>query len=379
MPLFTTFPRKQSNWVQSDWSRPVLKEPVVEEKPMVTVSRPEPRFTVFGNNKSRIALINSRHEPEIQIERKTTQKKVRFDPVFLEKVCLFSETQSPFELKGVQQRTPHFRLVCPHWNVGQRQPILVDKRWFSVKDNHQQIKGQVMVRNLALDKSVSIHYTSDRWSTVREVDGVFFGPNPKNVTFDIYEFTMDLDDLADHGEVRSRIEFTVRLTAGVRDYHDNNRGRNYIIKVIADPLNWTKDADDEILEDDEYPTEEEEEEEKEKHTSFTNALKEYQHAKPLHLKTRTQFFLGSRYDFSQSLSLAKEPSLNESNIFPKPFIKPSSPPPDHVHILDNMYVPHATPPTSPSSSPKLTSMDIHSSSYEDILNKYCFYDSKKTL
>ncbi|KAI9273719.1 putative phosphatase regulatory subunit-domain-containing protein [Sporodiniella umbellata] len=360
MPPFTSFPRKQAYWTRSDWSKPIAKETPIEDspnteevKPKPEISRPSPRFTVFGNNKSKIALINSRTEPEVHIERKTTpHKKVRFDPVFLEQVCLFSESQSPFELKEAYKKTPNFRLVCPHWNSHQRQPILLDKRWFFVKDN-QKVKGKVMVRNLALDKSVSVHYSSDRWSTVREVDGVFFGPNPKNVTFDIYEFTMDLENLADRGEMRSRIEFTVRMTAGSRDYYDNNHGRNYILKVIADPLNQTKDVDDEILED-EYPTEEEDEEEKEKHTSFTNALKEYQHAKPLHIKTRNQLFLGTRYDFSQSLSLAKEP-------------------------LNNSYVPHVTPPTSPSSSPKPTSIDIRSYSYEDILNKYCFYDSKKTV
>jgi hypothetical protein len=396
MPSFTTFPRNQSKWKRSDWSRPLLKEkddhkttppPPTIQKPETKKSEFQPqRFSVFGNSKSKIAMINnSKEDEEVLVEKKEGQaekkKNVKFDPIFLERVCLFNESQSPFELKGIHDKVSHLRIICSNW-TSQKQHIRLDKKCFSVTKDNQGIKGQLMVRNLALDKSVSIRYTLDRWSTVREVDGVFFGPNPKNVTFDIYEFTMDLGhgQLADRGEMRGKIEFTIRVTAGIRDYYEDNNGHNYAIKVIADPLNRIK-GDDEIDDEDEYPTEEEEEE-KEKHASFTNALKGYQHAKPLHLKKRQQLFLGTRYNFSQSLSLSKKSSSIEPNYFPKPFIKPSSPPSDHVHLLDNMYIPtNTTPPTSPQCSPIIpskllsSSMDINSSYYLELLNKSCFYNS----
>ncbi|KAG1055019.1 hypothetical protein G6F43_003006 [Rhizopus delemar] len=391
MPSFTTFPRNQSKWGPSDWSRPALKEkdePIIQNKP-TKIASTQPRFSVFGNSKSKLAMINSQKN-EIIKERKDQpslkKKNVKFDPLFLERVCLFNESQSPVELKGIHDKASNLRIICPNWTSFQnRKHIRLDKKYFSVTADNQHIKGQLMVRNLALDKLVSIKYTFDRWSTIREVDGVFFGPNPKNVTFDTYEFSLDLGhgQLADRGEMRGKIEFNIRVTAGTRDYYDDNHGQNYIIKVIADPLNWTKEEDER---EDEYPTEEEEEEEKEKHNSFTNALKEYQHAKPFHIKIcqqQQQPFLTTRYDFSQSLS--KE--TFQHNYFPEPFIKPSSPPSDHIHILDNMYIPsNTTPPTSPQSSPILSSkpflsltpssMDIDSSHYMNLIDKYCFYNSQ---
>lgn len=326
------------------------------------------------------------------------KRSVKFNPIFLERVCLFLEAQSPCELKEAHDKhsqNPPFRIICPHWPSPQEttdyysKNILLNKKQFSVCDDNSSIRGKLMVRNLALDKSVSIRYTFNAWTTVQDVDASFFGPYLKNTSFDIYEFVMDLGygQLADRGEMRGKLEFAVRFTAGDKDYWDDNNGQNYQIKIISDPLNdpWANDkpqkvADTNIAHDeDEYPDndndddeeeeleEEEEQEEKEKHSQFTNALKGYKHAKPYHLNKR-QPWLGTRYDFGQSLSLAKRapyeswsttvkanPTLITDYFLVKPIsIKPESPSPSTSTSTFTSTSTSTSTPTPSSSSTFIT-------------------------
>ncbi|GAA5805630.1 hypothetical protein HPULCUR_011151 [Helicostylum pulchrum] len=361
----TTFSRNQSKWGgRSDWSRPSISSstPTTSSKTNIsntttattateteTIKPKEeisqisiPRFSVFGK-KAKFESINQKsleqdnkaaasRKKKFEVHSSTKKspkirKKVLFDPIFLERVCLFRESQCPCELKEAHDKrlqNPPFRIICPNWprqELATDSNILLSKSSFYVTPDNTAIKGKLFIRNLALDKSVSVRYTFDSWVTCREVDAVFFGPNPKNVAFDIYEFSIDLEfsQLSDRGEVRGKIEFTIRFTAGEKDYLDNNQGSNYKIKIISDPLNdpWAtttnndteKRVDQEKEEkededDEEEDLDSEQDEDEEKHSSFTNALKGYKHAKPFHLNKR-QPWLGTRYDFGQSLSLAK--------------------------------------------------------------------------
>lgn len=462
----TTF--SQNKWGgRSDFSRPSVSSapPVPEPDEKAAVQICQPRFSVFGK-KAKFTSLNQRsleqdskprinkfeihpstisaanHKQKLDdlkpVLHSKSKKSVHFDPIFLERVCLFRASQSPSELKLAHDKrleNPPFRLVCPNWPCLESTPveqknILLDKKCFSITADNKTIKGKLLVRNLALDKAVSIRYTLDSWTSVTDVDAVFFGPNPKNVLFDIYEFAMPLSQLSDHGEFRGKLEFSIRFSAGDNDYWDTNHGRNYQIKIIADPLNdpWASEkreqANDEYSDDEE----EEEEEEEEKHTSFTNALKGYKHAKPFHMNKR-QPWLGTRYDFGQSLSLAKrapyeswshnvkpDPTFNNDYFLVKPIsIKPSdiepSPTSSCITTFPDMRTPTSTAkpvmytsasaPPSPRTSPTLppvqtpprpvyhpsqstsavidtlplSSLDINSSDYLDLVNKYCFYNS----
>ncbi|KAG1120601.1 hypothetical protein G6F42_012710 [Rhizopus arrhizus] len=589
---FQTFPRNQTKWGRTDWSRPsysttttTMVEEAPETKSTATVEAQisQPRFSVFGkkakfteiNNKSlkqdtaaieankaaaaaaaaaeteanadvmdtttsKMTTVkknkfelhlstksSANYKFQQQMDKDTTappsptvsiqsKKKpsVKFNPIFLERVCLFLEAQSPCELKEAHDKhlqNPPFRIICPHWPSPQEttdyysKNILLNKKQFHVSNDNQSIKGKVMVRNLALDKSVSIRYTFNGWTTVQDVDATFFGPYLKNTAFDIYEFVMDVGhgQLSDRGEMRGKLEFAVRFTAGDTDYHDNNNGQNYQIKIICDPLNdpWAHErpqkattttaaaaaAANTAQDEDEYPDDDDEEqeeeleegqwEEKEKHSQFTNALKGYKHAKPFHLNKR-QPWLGTRYDFGQSLSLAKRapyeswattvkanPTLITDYFLVKPIsIKPVSPspsnsttttttdtmtksntPPDTTHSSNNsidtkgivssppsyfnasrrssstpavttisapsyskpVYMSSTSAPPSPKASPTIPAatisrpplhhhsnsmsaamsfastvsspLDINSSYYMDLVNKYCFYTSDADL
>lgn len=483
---FQTFPRNQTKWGRTDWSRPsyststtttTLVEEAPETKPAATVEThiSQPRFSVFGkkakfteiNNKSLkqdIAAIEANKaaasatsatsagteanvnamDTTTEVPKMATVKKnkfelhlstkssanykfqqqmdtdtstppsptisiqskkkpsVKFNPIFLERVCLFLEAQSPCELKEAHDKhlqNPPFRIICPHWPSPQEttdyysKNILLNKKQFHVSDDNQSIKGKVMVRNLALDKFVSIRYTFNGWTTVQDVDATFFGPYLKNTAFDIYEFAMDLGygQLADRGEMRGKLEFAVRFTAGETDYHDNNNGQNYQIKIISDPLNdpWAHERPQKATtasatqDEDEYPDDDEEQEEeleegqweeKEKHSQFTNALKGYKHAKPFHLNKR-QPWLGTRYDFGQSLSLAKRapyeswattvkanPTLITDYFLVKPIsIKPVSPSPTNSTTTTPISTTTATTATKSSTPPDSTSFTSYSS------------------
>jgi hypothetical protein len=372
--------------------------------------RAAPKFEMHLSTKS---AANHKEEQEKQeIEEKSHQeeidhlfsptkktvpptKGVKFHPIFLEQVALFRESEPSNELADAHNKQPKFRIICLNsWppvetNDYHEKNILVTKKSFFVTEENTQIKGKIMIRNLALDKSVSIRYTFDTWTTVRDVDGVFFGPNPKNIAFDIYEFAMSLDELSDRGELRGKIEFAIRFTAGQDDYWDNNEGRNYQIKVIADPLNdpWknerveNEDKAEEQQEEEGYYEEDEdevEEEEEEKHSSFTNALKGYKHAKPFHLNKR-QPWLGTRYDFGQSLQLAKrapyeswsatvkaDPTLITDYFLVKPIsIKPTSPPPSVTAVAKKPPTPSSSLTTATTTKPA-SSLAVSFSNYPKV-------------
>ncbi|KAI9247005.1 putative phosphatase regulatory subunit-domain-containing protein [Helicostylum pulchrum] len=427
----TTFSRNQSKWGgRSDWSRPSISSTTETEtiKPKEEISQISiPRFSVFGK-KAKFESINQKsleqdnkaaasRKKKFEVHSSTKKspkirKKVLFDPIFLERVCLFRESQCPCELKEAHDKrlqNPPFRIICPNWprqELATDSNILLSKSSFYVTPDNTAIKGKLFIRNLALDKSVSVRYTFDSWVTCREVDAVFFGPNPKNVAFDIYEFSIDLEfsQLSDRGEVRGKIEFTIRFTAGEKDYLDNNQGSNYKIKIISDPLNdpWAtttnndtekrvdQEKEEKEDEDDEEDLDSEQDEDEEKHSSFTNALKGYKHAKPFHLNKR-QPWLGTRYDFGQSLSLAKRapyescyPKLKSTTSTPtttnistpsKPSLytcSASAPP-----ILYNQS--HSTSSILPIISSSSSPLDMNSSYYLDLVNKYCFYNSESSM
>ncbi|KAI9364060.1 putative phosphatase regulatory subunit-domain-containing protein [Pilaira anomala] len=439
----TTFSRNQRSWGgRSDFSRPSYgsstvtvveeeeKEPKKKEEEISHIT--QPRFSVFAAMEPMRRKSNS-NKFELHLSSSTKKKKkksVAFDPIFLEKVCLFREEQSPCELKEAHDNTnTKFRIICPNWPVfttstttSLNQNILLNKKSFFITDDNKFIKGKILIRNLALDKSVSVKYTLDAWTTVNDVDAVFFGPNPKNVAFDIYEFSMNLGhgQLADRGEIRGKLEFTIRFTAGEDDYWDNNQGLNYKIRVLCDPLNdpWAKekeiekqetehlDNEEEEDDDDDYSEAEEddmdEQENQEKHSSFTNALKGYKHAKPFHLNKR-QPWLGTRYDFSQSLHYPKLSTTTSTPTTTTSTKNPSLP----IYTAPSSTTTSSSAPPSPRTSPTLASalpprpafhnhsrstssilptisstsspLDMNSPYYLDLVNKYCFYHSDSSI
>ena len=158
---FTTFPGSENKWKRTDWSRPTFS--VVRQEPAEKESKPnvmQPRFSVLGKNQVNTKKPEVEEKPatcsfkrstfqlhlstkssanykfdqstpqspttspepepeqiteETQTKRKT---KVQFDPVCLERVCLFLESQCPIELKEAHDKQltrPSFRIVCPHW------------------------------------------------------------------------------------------------------------------------------------------------------------------------------------------------------------------------------------------------------------------------
>ncbi|KAI8887328.1 carbohydrate-binding module family 21 protein [Backusella circina FSU 941] len=341
------------------------------------------------------------HYYQDKLINKKPKKSVHFDPFFLERVVLFTEEQEPIQLQRVTEVQPRLRLLCPFWPSKPNPVMVVNKRWFSVEKNFA-IKGSILVRNLALDKLVSVRYTMDNWKTVHDVEGLFFGPYIKNPAFDVYEFVMLEIGLRDAGEMRGKIELAIQVTADGIDYWDNNNGLNYQIRIISDPLNdphylkkqqqeqqdvyllntATTDDDDDDDQEEAYYRDGSDE----KHSSFTDALKGYQHAKPAHLRKR-QPWLGTRYDFSHSLSIAKgehsdeeQEKEEEHHFFIKPVAAPV-PPPDLLLLtpssssdlndhLKPVFINYSAPP-SPVLSPTL---DVDSTYYLDLLNKYCFYN-----
>ncbi|RCH78564.1 hypothetical protein CU098_004343 [Rhizopus stolonifer] len=143
MPSFTSFPRDPTKWGPSDWTKQKEEDDqlAIIEKPIKSI---QPRFSVFGNRQSKLATINSkRYETKPVKEEEETQtikkKKVTFDPIYLERVCLFNESQSPVELQQ----------ALPLWPCTEKKSIMLDHTCFSMQDRY--IKEQMIPMDIPMD------------------------------------------------------------------------------------------------------------------------------------------------------------------------------------------------------------------------------------
>ncbi|KAJ3039492.1 hypothetical protein HDV00_012172 [Rhizophlyctis rosea] len=103
-------------------------------------------------------------------------------------------------------------------------------------DNGKLLVGTVLVRNLAFQKSVSIRYTTDGWTTSGEIvaeysatvsqhHGEFYG-------VDRFGFELDLVDDLDLGTATDvKFEFAINYNVAGSSYWDNNGGENYQVQL----------------------------------------------------------------------------------------------------------------------------------------------------
>ncbi len=84
-----------------------------------------------------------------------------------------------------------------------------------------QLTGQILVDNLAYDKSLALVYSTDGWATVKEAPAQF-----DRMTYDDLEYWRFRVDVAEPG---ADLRFAIRYTVGGDTYWDNNFERNYQI------------------------------------------------------------------------------------------------------------------------------------------------------
>ena len=107
-----------------------------------------------------------------------------------------------------------------------------------------QMRGSVLVRNLAYHKQVVIRYTTDNWNTYTDVNAWYsqtsnfnpYGDSNYSAEFWNFEgetltFTKAHSGQSLAGAMPNDIQFAIRYTVNGQTFWDNNNGQNYILNA----------------------------------------------------------------------------------------------------------------------------------------------------
>ncbi|KAF4947004.1 hypothetical protein FSARC_14064 [Fusarium sarcochroum] len=333
-----------------------------------------------------------------------------------------SDTEYPFPGNGKQTtaaRTPPFEWEIlttnfPHDSVSRKSlPVRLEKLWLS--SDQKTLLGSVAVANIAFSKAVTCRFTLDYWKTTSEVAADYSHEiRPRETPLGHDRFTFSIK-LADTANLESKTLFLcVRYTVNGTEYWDNNASSNFQVdfrkkhlpmngknnfqgagsrpanglprssrrtssanvpRPKSMPVGFGEFGDDAKL-------------------SFDQPIHEYlgeteNTAGGLRLKSKSAGNLASdnlskdfgspsglafsnRYDFGASLSAAvqaakdKETAQDSDGLYMKANIRTPKP---------TLTVPEPTKNTkSQTTAPGASSPNstISSSSYEELVNKYCF-------
>ncbi|KAI8089302.1 putative phosphatase regulatory subunit-domain-containing protein [Halteromyces radiatus] len=314
-------------------------------------------------------------------------KSVKFDPFYLEKVCVFEGSHSPNLIPRYEEnKCPPFKIVYSHWppiqhTLFQHQQNVQLKRSLKVLDGGSLLHGQVLVRNLGYEKQVEIRYTLDGWQTVENVQAIY---QHSRGSLDTFVYDIDIEQgMADRGHIRVTVDMAVRYTVNINHHQetfwDNNDGHNYQIQVVETPIQSLP------ISSIDKPTIKQQEQQEEQPSDDHHDLL----VPPLKLSSTLS--TSHRYDFNQSILKAKHNKPSH----PSPLSSPPASPTLPSSIIDtntekstpvssslnnnndDKFIPTKksySAPSSPSSSPS-SLLNPSSLSYSDLVNKYCFYGS----
>ncbi|KAK4248281.1 carbohydrate-binding module family 21 protein [Corynascus novoguineensis] len=303
--------------------------------------------------------------------------------------------------------------------VRKAQPVRLEKVWLS--PDQKTLVGSVAVANLAFQKLVACRFTLDYWKTTSEVVAEYVcGIHPVETAHsqDRFNFSIKLSDLA-YLESKT-LYFCIRYMVSGQEYWDNNNGTNFQIdfrkKMLPQngkrgaigaanrPLNGLPKSNRRSGQKSKQASTTSDEFGDGQKLNFDKSIHDYlgeSGSTGLRLKNvkstgdlpsdnlskglsgpSGQFAL--RYDFGDSLSRAIQSAKNDmagrsDGLYMKSRKKTGSPTAVETGSenktaqapASSTTVGHTT--TAPAESP---SASISSASYEEIVNKWCFYGSK---
>jgi Carbohydrate/starch-binding module (family 21) len=326
-------------------------------------------------------------------------KFVRFDQK-LEHVRLFLKAQTPSAVKAdpildlEDDQANGVQLRYPNWPTkihGANDMISIES--IALASDQKSLVGKCKVNNIAFNKQVTVRYTFNYWQDVTEIQAAYresIGRESSNT--DRFMFNIPLNDRMEKSS-QETMYFCLKYTVNGTDYWDSNDGLNYqleLFKGTASKAVTIDDLDGDLV----VP--------KAKFGKRAPALSSSPTfdfpSKPSQKKP-----LGSRYDFSASLSAAAQtqpirtfrpspPSRIQS--FPSYFgaMDESThriPPPasmayntGYSTLKQEGFVTNkspASPQTISNPIPIQARPAANSPSYFDLVNKYCFYGSDSPL
>lgn len=106
------------------------------------------------------------------------------------------------------------------------QPVRLERVWLS--NDHKFLIGSVVVANLAFSKAVTCRFTLDYWKTTSEVSGEYIcevTPRVAQQGHDRFNFSIKLSDLANL-ETKT-LYFAIRYSVNGQELWDNSNGTNF--------------------------------------------------------------------------------------------------------------------------------------------------------
>ncbi|KAF9910284.1 hypothetical protein BX616_010900 [Lobosporangium transversale] len=342
----------------------------------------------------------------------------------LEHVRLFLQGETPsciadretiIDAGQEEQSTSDIKLTLTNWSPVAKgafkpgnidagaTPLCVEN--VELSEDQSELVGTILIQNIAFHKHVSVRYTADFWQTQSEVNAEYKESIP-GVAVDRFTFKIAL--AMEKSIVEKTFCFAVRYQVIGREFWDSNNGMNYQVEckrvVVTAPKPTSSDLSKQM-------------------NSILLASQISDYNKPV-LKKKTN----NRYDLSTSLSAAYSqpisipsrytsskmdiPNVSQTAYRPSEYIAPIQSPPGYQHSLYasspkfvNPYLAAASPPehfhiefdqpvvskkngyNSWSSRENDSSVSIKSiqseadrpqvgsSSYVDLVDRYCFYES----
>lgn len=106
------------------------------------------------------------------------------------------------------------------------QPVRLERVWLST--DHKFLIGSIVVANLAFSKAVVCRFTLDYWKTTSEVNAEYMceiTPRVSEQTYDRFNFSIKLADLANL-ETKT-LYFAIKYCVNGQEFWDNNNGTNF--------------------------------------------------------------------------------------------------------------------------------------------------------
>ncbi|CAO3660251.1 unnamed protein product [Umbelopsis vinacea] len=324
-------------------------------------------------------------------------KYVRFDQK-LEQVRLFLKAQTPSAVKEDPildlEEADLITLEYPNWPTKiQKAGEMISIESIVLAQDEKSLVGKCKVNNIAFNKQVTVRYTFNYWQDVSEAQAAYRESISPSGT-DRFMFNLPLNDRMEKS-THETMYFCLKYTVNGTEYWDNNGGRNYQVELHRGPVSATKSIDSDFV----VPPKAKFGANKQVSLSSSPTL-DFP-AKPSQKKQ-----LGSRYDFSASLSAATSGTKRQ----PKTF-RPS--PPNRIQSFPSYFSGSAldgsthisqqpsiayntgystlrqegfvTNKSVVSPQPVSNPIPIHarpaanSPSYYDLVNKYCFYGTDSPI
>ncbi|KAF7531575.1 hypothetical protein G7054_g8728 [Neopestalotiopsis clavispora] len=339
-----------------------------------------------------------------------------------------SDTEYPFDDKSAKTPPFEWELVLANFPgesmLRKSLPARVERVWMS--NDQKSLIGSIAVANLAFQKHVVCRFTFDYWKTTSEVGAEYtheIRPSQSDAGHDRFQFTIKLSDMANL-EAKT-LFFCIKYTVNGLDYWDNNNNLNFQVdfrkkmlpqngkgnfkgassrplnslprsnrrsspSAAARPKSMPVGALDEFGHDGkfiqfdqpihEYLGEPEPTMLRLKSSKSTTALPSDNLAN--RLSTPSGLAFANRYDFGVSLNAAKQAhkeskgSPRGDGLYMKPNTKKAAfaaQPAFTKEVPTGSPVPSIMAPKVPGTDSPIMS----SASYEEIVNKYCFFNGSK--